>query len=80
MAMFRFSHWVVAEGKVPSTGKLDTGNWLPRRAMIGATTSLTNSGASGATTGGMSKSLVTLSTTSTRNRLAMAWSTAAKLR
>ena len=44
-ARLRFSHCVVAEGQVPSTGKAETGRLSPLPAMICAVTSLRNAGA-----------------------------------
>ena len=44
--MLRFSHWVVPVGKVPSTGKAETGMLSPLESMISPSTLRTNSGAS----------------------------------
>ncbi|OQC55921.1 MAG: hypothetical protein BWX54_01655 [Verrucomicrobia bacterium ADurb.Bin018] len=55
----RFSHRVVAEGKVPSIGILETGSESPSPTMMVAMTSLTNSGACGETVGGISMVEVT---------------------
>ena len=57
--MLRFSHWVVAVGQVPSTGKAETGRLSPLPAMICPVTSWTNAGASAETGGVMSNLLVT---------------------
>ncbi len=51
-ATFRFSHWVVAVGQVPSSGIAETGSSLPFWAIILAVTLLMNAGASAATAGG----------------------------
>src|SRR5689334_15213987 len=45
-AILRFSHCVVPVGKVPSTGKAETGMLSPFAPMISPSTSRTNSGAS----------------------------------
>ena len=52
MAIFRFSHFAVATGHVPSTGNALTGNKSPLPAIITAVTFWTNSGAAGDTSGG----------------------------
>ena len=58
-ATLRFSQRVVAEGKVPSIGILETGRLSPSPTMMVAMTSLTNSGACGETAGGISRVEVT---------------------
>jgi hypothetical protein len=51
-AMFRFSHFAVAVGHVPSTGKALTGSRSPLPASITAVTFCTKSGARSDTSGG----------------------------
>ncbi len=57
-AMLRFSHFVVAVGNVPSSGKALTGSSSPFFFMIMAVTFFTKSGASSDTVGGILISLV----------------------
>src|SRR5512136_161700 len=64
-AMLRFSHLVVPVGKVPSTGKADTGTESPSKAIMGPSTSRTNAGASAGTGARRVKVLVTLAGTLT---------------
>ena len=51
-AMLRFSHFAVATGQVPSTGKALTGSRSPLPASITAVTFWTKSGARSETSGG----------------------------
>ena len=50
-AIARFSHWAVAVGQVPSTGKALTGSRSPLPSMMTAWTRLTKSGAFSGTVG-----------------------------
>ncbi len=58
-ATLRRSQRVVAEGKVPSTGILETGRESPSPTMMVAMTSFMNSGDSAGTVGGISRVEVT---------------------
>ncbi|OIQ65398.1 hypothetical protein GALL_530430 [mine drainage metagenome] len=75
-AMFRFSHWVVPRGQVPSTGKALTGSRSPLPSIITAVTRLTKSGASSATMGGRLRAEVAAAGTFTSCRWARVSSTA----
>ena len=66
--MFRFSHWAVPVGNVPSGGSALTGSESPLPAMIGAVIFWTNSGASAGTGESMSNPLDTWSGTLTSRR------------
>ena len=75
-ARFRFSHFAVAVGQVPSTGKALTGSRSPLFSSITAVTRRTKSGASGATTGGRPRVEVILPGTFTGKSAASEASTA----
>ena len=59
-AMARFSHCVVAVGKVPSTGMALTGSRSPWPAMMRAVTSFTKSGAASGTSAANVVSVLTV--------------------
>ena len=79
-AIDRFSHWAVAVGHVPSTGKAETGSRSPLPAIITAVTRFTNSGAFSAISGGRFRVEVADAGSFTSCRLASVSSTAAKFR
>ena len=77
-AMFRFSHFAVPVGHVPSGGNALTGRRSPLPARRTPETRWTKSGASVETAGGMCRCVVTDAGTFTSLRPAAAPSTAAK--
>ena len=79
-ARFRFSHFAVPVGQVPSTGKALTGSKSPFPASITAVTFCTKSGAFSETRGGRVRLAVADFGTFTSWRLASAWSTTSQLR
>ena len=79
-AMFRFSHWAVARGHVPSGGNALTGRRSPLPSSMTPDTRFTKSGASGETIGGRRRVEVIFVGTTIFSRFARVPSTAAKLR
>src|ERR1035438_9397385 len=77
-AMLRFSHCVVAVGKVPSIGIALTGIWSPSPVIISASTLRTNSGALAETAGRISNFDEALCGMFTSCRFSSEESTAAK--
>ncbi len=77
-AMFRFSHWAVPVGQVPSTGNALTGSRSPLPASMTAVTRWTKSGAASATIGGIVRVADAAPGTFTSCRCASVRSTAAK--
>src|SRR3954449_8843076 len=80
MPMFRFSHFAVATGHVPSTGKALTGSRSPLPAIITAVTFCTKSGAPGETSGGRNRVALTVAGTEISCKCARVPSTASKFR
>ena len=78
--MRRFSHWLVAVGQVPSTGKADTGRESPFPAISTAVTRWTKSGARAETNGGRYRNELASPGSCTCSRWAKASSTTAKFR
>jgi hypothetical protein len=79
-ARFRFSHFAVPTGQVPSTGKALTGSRSPLPASITAVTRCTKSGACWATTGGRVRVAFAACGTGISCRWASAWSTRSQFR
>src|SRR4051812_43013675 len=69
-AMRRFSHFVVPDGQVPSTGNAETGRRSPLPAIITAVTRWTKSGAAAGTSGCLWKREVAWAGTGTSKRWA----------
>src|SRR5438067_4906322 len=78
-ARFRFSHWLVPVGHVPSTGNALTGSSSPRPSSIAAVTRCTKSGARAETGTGRRCDAVARPGCGTSARYASAASTTAKL-
>ena len=78
VAMARFSYLAVPVGKVPSTGRADTGRRSPSPAMSSDVTRFTKSGAESGTVWTMERVAVTAAGTCTWCRAARAASMAAK--
>src|SRR5215468_556332 len=72
-AMFRFSHFVVPVGHVPSGGNAETGSRSPLLASITAVTFCTKSGALSETIGGIENFDVTAPGTGTSERCSSVW-------
>jgi hypothetical protein len=79
-AMFRFSHFAVASGHVPSGGNALTGRRSPLPASMTAETRLTKSGAASETMGGRVRVEVIRPGTAISWRCSSVPSTAAKFR
>ena len=76
--MARFSHWVVPDGQVPSTGKAETGSRSPLPAIMIEVTFFTKSGACSETSGGRGWPVTFLPSSFTSCRWASVASTASK--
>ena len=78
--MFRFSHWAVARGHVPSGGNALTGRRSPLPSSMTPETRFTKSGAASDTMGGRRRVDVIFTGTAISARFSSVPSTAAKLR